>query len=33
MREFIRVLLTVCLLGKAGLKEYEEINMIGVNLN
>jgi hypothetical protein len=33
MREFIKALFMVCLLGKAGLKEYEEIGMIGVNLN
>jgi hypothetical protein len=33
MRLFIRTVLEVCLLGKTGLNEFEEINMIGVNLN
>lgn len=33
MKVFIKTLFTVFLLGKAGLNEYEEINMIGVNLN
>ncbi len=33
MRTFIEILFMVCLLGKTGLKEYEEIDMIGVNLN
>ena len=33
MREFIKALFTVCLLGKTGLNEFEDINMIGVNLN
>jgi hypothetical protein len=30
MRLFIKTVLEVCLLGKAGLNEFEEINMIGV---
>ena len=33
MRVFIKTILEVCLLGKTGLKEFEEIDMIGVNLN
>jgi hypothetical protein len=30
MRVFIETLLTVCLLGKSGLNEFEEISMIGI---
>ena len=33
MKEFIKAIFTVCLLGKSGLKEFEELDMIGVNLN
>ena len=33
MRLFIKTVFEVCLLGKTGLNEFEQIDMIGVNLN
>ncbi len=33
MKTLFKTLFTVCLLGKTGLNEFEELSMIGVNLN
>ena len=33
MKTLFKTLFTVCLLGKTGLNEFEELDMIGVNLN
>ena len=32
MKVIIKTLFEVCLLGKTGLKEFEELNMIGVSI-
>ena len=32
MKTLFKTLFTVCLLGKTGLNEFEDIDMIGVNL-
>ena len=33
MRTLIETLFTVCMLGKAGLIEFEDIDMMGVNIS
>ena len=33
MKVLFETLFTVCMLGKAGLNEFEDLDMMGVNLN